>query len=147
MAKTFTKKTGEELTRLVIDSIDRIEIASLKTIEAFHKRRIFNASQATDGSSLGTYKSKYWRNKRLQAGRQIGKKDLQFTGDTKNNMQVGRSGIDNVYQFTTDKARIIMQSQANTIQVGKEVAKVSDDEIEIGLDEYENQANKLLRNF
>ena len=147
MAKKFTKDTGNELTRLIINSIDGMEIASLKTIEAFHKRRIFNASQATDGSSLGTYKSRNWVNKRIKAGRQVGKKDLQFSGDTKNNMQVGRSGINNVYQFTTDLARIIMRGQSNKNQVGKEVAEVSEEEIELGLDEYNTQADRLLRSF
>lgn len=45
-------------------------------------RRIFNQSLAADGSSLGKYSEAYAR-KRQNHGRQVGRKDLQFTGSLK----------------------------------------------------------------
>ena len=46
--------------------------------------RVFNKGKTTSGQSFGRYKTKAWKKKRREAGRQTTRKDLQMTGDFKN---------------------------------------------------------------
>lgn len=70
------------------------------------KGRIFNDGKATDGSAIGRYVSD-WKKIRERAGRQIGFVDLQFDGDLKNGIQVGKEGgNNNTLGFTRTKERL-----------------------------------------
>lgn len=52
------------------------------------KRRIFNQSLAANDQNLGKYFSKGYAAKRKNAGRQISKKDLEFTGSLRRSIEV-----------------------------------------------------------
>lgn len=52
------------------------------------KRRIFNQSLDADGVTLGPYFSEQYERDRVEAGRQIARKDLEFTGTLRRAIEV-----------------------------------------------------------
>ena len=63
-------------------------VAGLNAGMGVMKRRIFNQSLAADGSSLGPYFSEQYARDRKRKGRQVGKKDLEFTGTLRRSIEV-----------------------------------------------------------
>ena len=98
-------------------------LAAAKVIEAKMKRRIFNEGRAVNGS-IGKYRSRSYRAKRRAAGRQIGKKDLEFHGDLRRSIQTGKRSMGAVVGFTNDRSRKIMGYQED--QTGKNISGVTD---------------------
>ena len=74
-----------------------------KRLEGLMKRRIFNDGKATSGSNIGRYKSKSWKKKRSESGRQTGKVDLQFKGDLIRSFKTVRDGDEVVLAIVNDK--------------------------------------------
>ena len=74
-----------------------------KRIEGLLKRRVFNDGKDSKGDSIGQYKSKKWKKKREEKGRQIGYIDLEFTGDLRNSIQVVSEGNDVYLAIIRDK--------------------------------------------
>lgn len=54
--------------------------AALNSGRGLMKRRIFNNGEDATGNPMGKYRSKSYEKKRVAAGRQVEKKDLQFSG-------------------------------------------------------------------
>lgn len=67
-----------------------------KYLEGEMKQRIFNRGLASNNSSIGDYKSKFWKKKRDERGNQIGYVDLEFSGDLRNSIQVVKEGNESV---------------------------------------------------
>lgn len=59
-----------------------------KYLEGEMKQRIFNRGLNSNETSIGAYKSKWWKKKRGERGNQVGYVDLEFTGDLRNSIQV-----------------------------------------------------------
>lgn len=63
-------------------------VAGLNAGMGIMKRRIFNQSQAVDGTSFGKYKSEPYKKKRAKRGRQIARKDLEVDGTIRRSIEV-----------------------------------------------------------
>jgi hypothetical protein len=63
-------------------------VAGLNAGVGAMKRRIFDQSLAADESDLGPYYSAQYAKKRQKAGRQVGKKDLEFDGSIRRAIEV-----------------------------------------------------------
>ena len=105
-----------------------IQFIAIKRIEADMKRRVFNDGKATDGSSLGKYKSRSHIKKRTERGRQTGYKDLDFEGDLRRSLTTGEQGQKAVLGFTTNRQRLIAEGQEK--QTGKSIWEPSKSEID-----------------
>jgi hypothetical protein len=103
----------------VLDVRERAEIAALKELEEKMKVRIFDKSKGTDLQDFGTYRSQAYKALRESKGRQIGTKDLQFSGEFKKSMTVGKNQGRNVLGFTNDPNDKIKDRSA-TIREGQE---------------------------
>lgn len=124
--------------------IEDAEIAALQRIEGEIKARIFQNGQAADGSQLDTFSkpsfgrySLQWGLKRSAAGRGITVKDLEFKGDLRRAIAVGKSGNSNVIGFTFDLARLIAEGQEG--QTRKKIWAPNDEEISIGIEVYKKR--------
>lgn len=115
--------------------VERAIGVALIRLEGDIKRRIHNDGKASDGSlldtparrRLGRYSLQYGK-KRQAAGRQTGRKDLQFFGDFLRSYGAGKSGDVQAIGFFQDKARLIAQGQQE--QTGKDIFTPSDEEID-----------------
>ena len=122
------------------------EVAALKTLEGDMKARIHNQGRATDGSSLGSYRSKSYKKKRESQGRQTVKKDLQFTGDLIANYTVGVTGQNrNALGFRNDKTRLIAEGQEGKKQVNKPIFTPSKGELDNMAAAYLKEVTKIIR--
>jgi hypothetical protein len=118
----------------VIRNIKRRESEALlltaKRLEGLMKRRIFNDGKASNGGQIGKYKSKAWKKKRSEGGRQISKVDLQFKGDLIRSLKVVKDGDEVVLAIVNDqdyakargnedrrKKKIFNPTKEETIQV------------------------------
>lgn len=81
---------------------------TLKALTRSKKRK----SAIGDRSNLSPYERK-----RVKAGRQIGYKDLEFTGDFKNSFHVGKRNGKYTFGIVGDKNKLIAQGQEE--QAGK----------------------------
>lgn len=63
-------------------------VAGLNAGMGAMKRRIFNQSLDAGGVSLGPYFSEQYERDRRQAGRQVGRKDLEMTGSLRRAIEV-----------------------------------------------------------
>jgi hypothetical protein len=98
-----------------------------KYVEGAMKFRIFNEGRATDGGAIGGYKSKSWIKKRSETGRQVGKVDLEYTGDLRNSIQVVKDGREVVIAIINDEKYIIAKGQEDRRK--KEIFLPTDEEV------------------
>jgi len=63
-------------------------VAGLNAAMGVMKRRIFNQSLDANGTSLGPYYSEQYERDRKEAGRQVGRKDMEFTGTLRRAIEV-----------------------------------------------------------
>jgi hypothetical protein len=123
----FDDKFIASVTDAIVGGINDFEIAALSSLQGLYLQRIHNDRKATDGSSLGQYRSIQYKKKRQAKGRQVGEKDLEFYGDLRRSVKIGKSGNNNVMGFDRDLSRLIAEGQQE--QIGKEVHVVSNDEL------------------
>lgn len=116
----------KKISDLYSKSQDDIEIPALKTLEGQYKQRIFNKGATSSGGKIGSYKSTGHIKKRKKAGRQVGYKDLEFEGDLRRNIQVGKSQRKNVLGFVNTKSRLIADGQES--QTNKVIFEPSQEE-------------------
>lgn len=121
-------KLIEDLTRNVNPAL----VASITRLQGEMIQRIHSRGEATDGTSLGGYKSEAYKRKRQRAGRQVRRKDLEFTGGLRRSLVtfIGQSNAQ--LGFSNDTARLIANGQES--QVGKEIYTASDQEINTSID-------------
>lgn len=91
----YNSNTKEVLARLALiraniaaGAFSDALVAGLNAGMGVMKRRIFNQSLDAEGSSLGPYFSEQYERDRLRKGRQVGKKDLEFTGTVRRAIEV-----------------------------------------------------------
>lgn len=107
---------------------EQAKLLAYKKAEALLKRRIFTNRQATDGSSLGTYKSDQHKKLRRSKGRQIQEKDLFLEGDLFRSIAVGRNSRNElVLGFNRDRFKKIAEGQQR--QTGKTIFQLSSSEV------------------
>lgn len=92
---TYNSNTTEVLARLKLiratiasGVFSDALVAGLNAGMAVMKRRIFNQSLDAAGQSLGPYFSEQYERDRRRAGRQVTKKDLEFNGTLRREIQV-----------------------------------------------------------
>lgn len=114
------------LGRAIAQSKDRIEIPALSEFLGSYLNRIFKRGLSSDGRRIGIYVSN-WAKTRQKRGRQIAYKDLFFTGELRNSIQIGKSSNDNVIGFVNDTARKISEGQQG--QTGKDIFTATETEL------------------
>lgn len=103
-----------------------------KYIEGAMKYRIFTEGLDSSGGSIGSYKSKSWIKTRSENGRQVGKVDLEFTGDLRNSIQVVQDGKEVFIAIINDDKYIIAKGQEERrkkdifLPTNEEVAEVEE---------------------
>lgn len=91
----YTSNTKEALARIAIlranlaaGTFSDALVAGLNAGMAVMKLRIFNQSLDATGVTLGPYYSESWERERRQKGRQVVRKDLEFTGTLRRSIEV-----------------------------------------------------------
>lgn len=121
MARFTSNITGAtarlQFRKIDIGAAQDATYEGLNSAMALMKRRIFNKSQAADRSPLGPYISEAYKAKRRAAGRQVGRKDLQFSDRLFKGIQVFRVRNNRVeIRFTRTDLALIARSQEIQIQ-------------------------------
>lgn len=80
---------------------------ALKSYEGDVKFRVHNKGLNSRGSQIGNYRSGDWIQERLAAGKQVRYVDLQFSGQTRDDLTTGQSKGQAVLGFTTDRSKEI----------------------------------------
>ena len=62
-------------------------LLAIKQAEAIFMNRVFNENKTKSGQTFGRYKTKAWKKKRSDAGRQVSRKDLQMTNQLRNSIK------------------------------------------------------------
>lgn len=121
--------------------VEAAEVAALERINGEMKARIFQNGLASDGTPLDTFSTpalgRYSRGyglKRQKAGRRTDAKDLEFHGDLRKSIAVGKTGQSNVIGFQYDAARLIAEGQEK--QTRKKIWTPSDEEIDNAMEIY-----------
>lgn len=100
----------EDLARGLPMIIDEVSIATMEVTESNMKNRIFEESKASDNSPLkhGYPYEDFTIRKRLQAGRQVKKIDLQMTGETLRGINTVKStfGADIIFNNSKNASKI-----------------------------------------
>jgi hypothetical protein len=143
--KPFDEKFVKDFTFAMAGNSSKYEIAALSSLQGLYIQRIFNDRKATDGTSLGKYKSISHIIKRKAAGRQTAEKDLEFYGNLRKSIKIGTSGNLNVMGFVTDISRLIAEGQE--AQLKKEVFKVSDEEVDESWNTYRAALESAINRF
>ena len=121
-------KFVDNVIQCIRDRRALIAVSSMNRLLGSMKIRIFNQGRATDGGLIGPYISA-WKNVRAKAGRQTAYKDLEFSSDLRNSIQVGTSSGEVVIGFLVDKSRLIASGQEQ--QTGKEIFTPTQEEIDL----------------
>lgn len=134
------------LRRILRKNISEIEIPALKALKGQMDRRIFRDGRTSTGVSMGPYYSA-WRKVRARAGYQTARKDLEFTGDLRRSIQVGKSGGRNVLGFTSGDERKKAETNEAFIQraTGSSVFTASKRELEKVDKEVIRTLDKLIK--
>lgn len=98
-----------------------------KYVEGAMKFRIFTEGRDSSGGSIGSYKSKSWIKKRSENGRQVGKVDLEYSGDLRNSIQVVKDGNEVVIAIINDDKFTIAKGQEDRRK--KDIFLPTDEEV------------------
>jgi len=120
-----------------IDKIERnsekASFTALNRINAEMTNRIFTDGKSTDLVPLGQYSPKYGKYRR-QNNRQDDYKDLEFNGDLRRSLQVGKSGVKFSLGFATTAQKLIAVYQER--QTNKNIFRANKAEINLGVETY-----------
>lgn len=134
----------KEYTECLIQASARAELAAMNEIFGSVKQRVFNSNITTALKDFGGYRSEAYKKKRESLGLQTQSKDLQFSGQLRNDFQLGVDEDNSVvYGFTTDRSNEIRGYQETSDkQIGEEIFYPNEDEIEFGINEYYHEIEK-----
>ena len=96
----------DDLIDKIIANKDKWAYLALSRVEADMKTRVFNEGKDINEVGLGKYSPKYAKY-RKDNSKQISFKDLEFDGDLRRSIQVGRSGDRTVLGFVRTESRLI----------------------------------------
>lgn len=119
-------------------------LLTAKRLEGLMKRRIFNDGKATSGSNIGKYKSKSWKKKRQQGGRQISKVDLQFKGDLIRSLKVVKDGDEVVLAIVNDKD--FAKAKGNEERRKKKIFEPSKEEVKQIEEYFDDILSEIVEN-
>jgi hypothetical protein len=134
-----------DITDTILGGVNDYEIAALSSLQGLFLQRIHNDRQTTSGSSLGQYRSAQHKKKRVEAGRQVGEKDLEFYGNLRRSVKIGTSGGKNVMGFDNDMSRLIAEGQEG--QIKEDVYTPSNSELNEMTDAYFRELDFRLNKF
>lgn len=137
MANTTLKQVAKKVSDIadcIAKERNRIEIEALNQGHDLMSRRIFESGLALDESELGGYSPAYLayrlRNKKPNAA-----KNLVFTGDLRDNIQVGTYQGKNVLgHVNKDLADIAEWQETSVFQVNKPIFGFTEEELEVALE-------------
>lgn len=119
-----TIKAIDNIIKEVKKIPDKVELYATNEMYNTLSVRIINGKKNTAGGSLGTYKSKSWKKKRDESGRQSDEIDLNFTGNLLASFTRGKEngkwvvgfsdGITKSLDRYSPKERIKRKSKAKT---------------------------------
>lgn len=128
------------------NSIEQAQEAGLKSMQGYiegeMKDRIHARGEATEGGAIGDYRSRQYKAKRIEAGRQVRKKDLVFKGNLIRNYGTGTFQGKQVIGFFQDRYRLIATGQEQ--QTGKTIFTIRQETIEEGKRQYLRAYNRVL---
>lgn len=124
---------------------DDLEIFVLNEFSGLVQERIFSRSKAVDNTTLGTYRSEAYKEKRKKAGRKTNIKDLQFTGDFVRDLDLGKANGKNAFGFKSDLSAKIVEGQENGSRTksGKEVMQINKPVFAANQEEYDIVSEKI----
>ena len=135
---------------------DDIMVVGMKDLEGRVKQRVFNEHRDSADTSLGNYKNKEWKRKRVKAGLQVSEVDLQYTGALKNSLTTGQDNKDAYLYFNDDHQyeKATGQEVINGKKKGKRSAEIWNptDSEQKEVDQYileitEIEVEKILNKF
>lgn len=149
--------TGEQTIKAFAELQKEIpKLAAIANLTAMNNlngelhSRIFNDGKASDGSSMGKYKSNSYAKKRASRGLQIQKKDLQFTGNLSKAIKIGVSQKELTLGIVKDErgegltSGKISEYQETSKQVGKTIFKPTQKELDKFNKTVTNKMTELL---
>lgn len=107
---------------------DQIKRATLSTVLAIHKPRIFEKGEAEDGSKIGTYSKKYGEKKK-KLGRNPGFVNLRLSDQMVADYQLIQNGTD--YGFGFQNSFNADKMGWNTDRYGKRIAALNQKEMDV----------------
>lgn len=147
----------EKLKKCFAEEKADIELKMAQQLLALSKKRIFDRTQGTEGQFFGKYRSKPYVSVRKKEKLQTDIKDLQFSNDLRDDMQVGVFENKTVIGFSTERSEniIIGQENGSATKSGKPVQQIgfaifapsddeADDVIELGQELLDEMLLKCL---
>lgn len=143
----------EKLKKCFAEEKAGIETKMGQQLLALSKKRIFDRTKGTDGEFFGKYRSAPYIALRKKHGLETSVKDLQFTNDLRDDMQLGEIEGITVIGFSTPRSEkiIIGQENGSKTKSGKPVQQIgfaifapSDDEADEVIELGEELLNEML---
>lgn len=119
-----------------------LDIFALNQFNAIISKRIFNDNLTVDDTRFGTYRSESYKKKREAAKLETGKKDLQFTRELRNDLDIGVYEGKNALGFSGQEREVgikkkrkvtngqIAEFQEGAKQIGKPIFAASQGEVD-----------------
>ncbi len=123
---------------------DRLEIFALNEFKVEIGRRLWKDNRDIDNVPFGTYRSASYKKKREAAGRQTERKDLQFTGEFRNDFDLGKKDGRNALGFAQERSDIIADGQEGPKQIGSPIFAANNEEADIVFDKINDEVNKII---
>lgn len=131
-----------------------LELFAINEFRQLINERIFSFNKALDNSSFGTYRSESYKKKREDAGRQIRIKDLQFSGELANDLDIGEYKGKTALGFKSDRSDTIVEGQekGSRTKSGKEVKQINkpifsanQDEVDIVFEKLSLEIDRIIQ--
>lgn len=131
-----------DLSAKLREAFDTASYAMASQMLSLMKIRIQNQGKDTSGKDLRQY-SNMWASIRQQEGRQTSRRDLTFTGDMMNSLQVGTSEGDIVIGF--DSAEQYHKAGENELIAGTRIFEFNEDELDDGKEVFRNVYSQIMQ--
>ena len=124
-----------------------LEIFALNQFKAEIGERIFGKSKAVDKSSFGSYRSASYIKKREDNNPKLKTKikDLQFTGELRNDLDLGTYNGNNALGFKTERSDTIVRGQEESPkQINKAIFSANQEEVDIVFEATDGKVDKII---
>lgn len=120
-----------------------VEILAANEYKKVVTERIFKYGLDAENNKLGSYRSQSYKKKRVREGRQTQFKDLQFSDEFRNNLDIGEIEDKTAVGFTSERSETIVRGQEK--QLGREIFSANEEEAEIVFENIEPELDKIIR--
>lgn len=132
-----------------------LDIFALNQFKALILQRIFTFNRTIDGSSFGTYRSQSYIEKRKAKGlEQLTKKNLQFTGELRDDLNLGVYQGKNALGFTGVERKngkktvstidIAEFQETSDKQIGKPIFAANQEEVDIVFEQFNEELDRII---